>query len=163
KHERLIRRPSARVRQIAFDIEKTRTLDAIFALSEFSRDNVRRIYGRRDVEVICPIVRFPSERPRHRSGLDRAGLKVLTHSRLEIPKNVDTILRGFALVRSKLPGSELHVVGEGKHKRSLERLARNLGIAASVLFHGYVPERDLDRVYDACDIFALQTLDEPFG
>jgi hypothetical protein len=27
----------------------------------------------------------------------------------------------------------------------------------------YVPEKDLDAVYDRCDVFALTTFDEPFA
>jgi glycosyltransferase involved in cell wall biosynthesis len=124
---------------------------------------VRRVYGRTDAEIIYPIVRFPPGRARRRSGLDRTGLKILTHTRLEIPKNVDNVVRGFALVLAKLPGAQLHVVGEGKQRKRLEKLVARLGIVASVRFHGYLPEKELDQVYDACDIFALQPLDEPFG
>jgi glycosyltransferase involved in cell wall biosynthesis len=32
-----------------------------------------------------------------------------------------------------------------------------------VRFHGYLPEQDLKSVYETCDVFALLTLDEPFG
>jgi glycosyltransferase involved in cell wall biosynthesis len=162
-HEKAISRPSVRTREIAFDVESTNKLETIIAISEFGRDNVRRVYGRTDVEVIYPIVRFPPRRASFRAGLQRDGLRILTHSRLEIPKNVDNVVRGFAPLVAKLPGSQLHVVGDGKQKKGLEILARELGVADSVRFHGYVPEKDLDRIYDLCDVFALTTLDEPFG
>jgi glycosyltransferase involved in cell wall biosynthesis len=163
EHEKAMSKPSARTKENAFDIEMTNKLDTIVAISEFGRDNVRRVYGRTDVQVIYPIVRFPRRRPRLKSGLDRTGIKVLTHTRLEIPKNVDSVIRAFALVHKKAPGSALHVVGEGKQKKSLENLARRLGLGDAVHFHGWVPENELDRVYDACDVFALTPLDEPFG
>jgi len=160
RDERDLRKPS-RAEFIAFDVENTRKLDAIYAISEFSRDNIRRVYGRNAV-VIYPVVRFPPPRP-HRSGLDRRGLQVLTHTRLESRKNVETVIRGFAHFAARQPGSQLHVVGEGTQRANLEKLARTLGISTSVRFHGYLPERELDAVYEACDVFALLTLDEPFG
>jgi glycosyltransferase involved in cell wall biosynthesis len=163
RYERSIARRSTRARQIAFDVENTNKLDTIIAISEFGRDNVRRVYGRTAENVIAPIVRFPAERAGRRSGLRRDGLKILTHSRLEIPKNVDGVIRGFARLLAKVPGSELHVLGEGTHRKNLEALVRTLGIGSAVRFHGYVPEKDLERVYDLCDVFALTTLDEPFG
>src|SRR5258705_12964923 len=132
EHERDISRPSARTRENAFDVEMTRTLDTIIAISEFGRNNVRRVYGRTDAEVIYPIVRFPAHRPRSKGGLDRRGIQVLTHTRLEIPKNVDGVIRSFALLHKKVPGSLLHVVGEGKQKKSLENLARRLGLGDAV-------------------------------
>lgn len=161
RHERASRRP-ARAALIAFDLENTRKLDAVQAISEFARDNVRRVYGRNDTEIIYPVVRFPPSRS-HRSGLDRSGLQVLTHSRLETTKNVDSVIRGFALFAARQPGAKLHVVGEGTQRANLEKLARELRISSSVRFHGYLPQRELDAVYDACDVFALLTLDEPFG
>jgi glycosyltransferase involved in cell wall biosynthesis len=162
-YQRATQNSSATTREIAFDIEKTTAIDTILAISEFSRDNVRRVYDRNDAQIIYPIVRFPEARVRPRGGLDRTGLKILTHSRLEIVKNVDHVVRAFALVLPKVSGSTLHVVGEGNHRKRLERLTHELGISSAVQFHGYVPENDLDRVYDACDVFALTPLDEPFG
>ena len=161
QYERAMRGTS-RAKLIAFDLENTRKLDAIYAISEFARDSVRRVYGRDDTGIICPVVRFPVPR-QHRSGLDRRGLQVLTHSRLETTKNVDTVIRGFAAFAAQRPGARLHVVGEGTQRANLERLAHKLGIASVVRFHGYLPDRELDAVYDACDVFALLTLDEPFG
>jgi glycosyltransferase involved in cell wall biosynthesis len=161
-HQRWLRKQS-HADLIAFDIEQTRKLDSIYAISEFSRDSVRRVYGRTDAEVIYPVVRFPAEKSRPRSGLNRTGLNILTHSRLEIPKNVDSVVRGFALFLAKQPGARLHVVGEGTQRTQLGQLTRRLGISEAVQFHGYLSQEKLSAVYDACDVFALQTLDEPFG
>jgi glycosyltransferase involved in cell wall biosynthesis len=160
-YERAMRKPSW-AEYIAYDVDHTRKLDAIYAISEFARDNVRRVYGRDDTQIIYPLVRFPPAR-QHRSGIDRRGLQVLTHSRLETTKNVDTVIRGFARFAAQRPGSRLHVVGEGTQRAHLEHLSHELGIANSVRFHGYLPDKELDAVYDACDVFALLTLDEPFG
>ena len=115
RFERTSRRRS-RADLIAFDLENTRKLDAIYAISEFSRDSVRRVYGRKDVGVIYPVVRFPPPRP-HRSGLDRRGLRVLTPLRLEWTKNVDTIIRGFARLAAQKPASQLHVVARERSAR----------------------------------------------
>jgi glycosyltransferase involved in cell wall biosynthesis len=119
---------------IAFDIEQTQKLDSIYAISEFARDSVRRVYGRTDAEVIYPVVRFPAEKSRPRSGLNRAGLNILTHSRLEIPKNVGTVVRAFALFLAKQPGARLHIVGEGTQRTKLGQLTRTLGISKAVQF-----------------------------
>lgn len=146
-----------------YDLEVVKGLDLIYAISEFSRDNARRIYGRCREEVIYPIVRFP-EGGWNRAGLERSVRRVLVHSRLEVLKNIDTVIRGFALFQAASPvPCELHVVGTGPLKERLEQLAAGTCRAGSVRFHGYLPDEDLRRVYEACDVLALLTLDEPFG
>jgi glycosyltransferase involved in cell wall biosynthesis len=146
----------------AFDVEQVSRLDHVYAISQFSRDNARRIYGRCAEEVIYPIVRFPAG-GRSRCGLDRQRLGVLVHSRLELVKNIDTVIRGFAAFRPTCSGAHLHVVGEGPARESLQELAAQLLPAGACTFHGYLPDDALRRVYDACDVFALLPLDEPFG
>ncbi len=146
----------------AFDIEQVGRLDHVYAISQFSRNNARRIYGRCAEEAIYPIVRFPAG-GRSRTGLDRQRLGVLVHSRLELVKNIDTVIRGFAAFQPTCPGAHLHVVGEGPARESLQELAAQLLPAGTFTFHGYLPDSTLRRVYDACDVFALLPLDEPFG
>lgn len=148
--------------QAEYDIEQSRRLDCIYAISEFSRGNARRIYGRCAEKVIYPIMRFPA-RGRSRSGIDTNSFGVLVHSRLEIIKNIDTVVRGFASFRASCAGAHLHVVGGGSAREELERLAAQLLPANAYSFHGYLSDGDLRRVYDACDVFALLPLDEPFG
>ncbi|MBL0209716.1 MAG: glycosyltransferase family 4 protein [Holophagaceae bacterium] len=145
------------------DLKAIDGLDELWALSEFSAANLCAAYGPRKVEVIYPMVRFPEGVAKQR-GLDRSGLQVLVHSRLEVLKNVDTVLKGFAQFRTKAdPSARLHVVGEGESRPRLESLSRELGLERSVVFHGFLPDEGLREVYDACDVFALLTLDEPFG
>ena len=53
-------------------------------------------------------------------------------------KRVEDILRAFALVVQRLPGSKLCIVGDGPLRNELEALARELGIEAQVDFVGFV-------------------------
>lgn len=157
-----ILRASSLQKRRQYDLEQTAHIHEIFAISEFSRDNARKIYGRCNEEVVYPMVRFPAG-GRTRAGLDRTGLKVLVHSRLEIFKNIDTVLKGFSQFLAQFPGAQIHVVGEGAHRPRLEALAGELGLGAAARFHGYLPDAELRAVYEVCDVFALLTLDEPFG
>lgn len=135
----------------------------VWANSEFTRQNVLKAYGPRDVKVVYPSSPFP-ERLSRRSGIDRAGLHVLCLTRLEPIKNVDTVVRGFERFLKKAGGQgTLHVVGEGQDRPRLERLCRELGVGASVRFHGFVSDEELDRIAARCDAFALLPMDEPFG
>jgi glycosyltransferase involved in cell wall biosynthesis len=145
------------------DVAAVRTFDTVCVNSNYTRSVAQRAYGCRDYRVVYPLMHLP-ERGRPRSGLRRNDLRILVHSRLEAPKNIDSILRGFAQF-SKFPGRRayLHVVGEGPSRPKLERLAHELELNARVTFHGFVPQSELERIYDICEILALAPIDEPFG
>ena len=144
------------------DIAMTRQLDSVYAISEFSRDNARQIYGACDDAVVYPFVRFPKG-GRKSGPIASEGLQILVQTRLEMLKNVDTVIRGFALYRSQDPKAVLHIVGDGPVRERLERLAHELMPAEACIVHGFLSTADLRAVYERCDVFALLTLDEPFG
>jgi glycosyltransferase involved in cell wall biosynthesis len=160
--ERRARRPHV-VAERALDRRRVAALGRVVTISGYADTLVRRVYGRGADAVVSPVV--PAAAPgRARTGLDRAGLRVLTHGRLEHLKNVDTVLRGFAAFARAHPGDHaLHVVGEGEALAPLRALAEALGLGGAVRFHGFLPAAALAAVYDACDVLAALPLDEPFG
>lgn len=145
----------------AFDIRATQGVDQLIANSRFTLENARRIYGL-DGEVIPPIIRFPRERWAPK-GMRADALQILVQSRLESLKNIDTLIRGFAVFHRRRPGATLHVVGDGREKGALEALAEGLGLGPAVRFHGYLDASGLESLQRQCEVFALLPFDEPFG
>lgn len=76
-------------------------------------------------------------------------------------KRQDIALRAFAEARKDFRKIKLLIVGDGKEKRSLERLASELGIAKEVMFAGFVKE--IGGVYRALDIFVFPAVGEALG
>jgi len=153
------RRPS----RVAEDRRGVLGLTAVWALSEYTRDSVLRIYPTVTAEVLHPIVRFP-EGVQGKAPIARDGLRVLAVTRLEWVKNLDTLLEGFARFRQRSdPHAKLHVVGTGSALPALNELALALGLGNSVTFHGFLGERELGELSARCDVFACVPLDEPFG
>ena len=152
-----------RASRVAEDRAGVLGLTAVWALSEYTRDSVRRIYPTVSAEVLPPIVRLP-ERPAQKSPLARDGLRILCATRLEWVKNLDTLFEGFARYRQRTdPRATLSVVGTGSALPALKEIAERLGIAAGVRFHGFLSDPELAELSDACDVFACVPLDEPFG
>ena len=75
-----------------------------------------------------------------------------TVSALRAEKNLPRLLHVFAHVSRGIP-CRLKIVGDGPERQTLERLSRELGIAALVDFAGHVS--DPSRLYGEFDIFAL--------
>ena len=78
-------------------------------------------------------------------------MSVLFVGRLEAEKNIDQLLRALA----PLPHVRADLVGDGTRRDELEALARELGIATRVTFHGFVPDAELVRRYAEADVFCM--------
>jgi glycosyltransferase involved in cell wall biosynthesis len=87
---------------------------------------------------------------------------VLHVGRLIPRKGVDRLLRAVGAVASDTP-LRLVIVGSGPEEARLRELAAALGIERAVEFRGFVDQPGLPAVYAAADIFAMPTLDDPFG
>lgn len=82
--------------------------------------------------------------------------------RLVPQKSIDTLLRGFALLRRDTSSDPwLAIVGRGDLETSLRRQASELGIADRVVWAGF--HDDMPPVMQAFDVFALTSIYEGFG
>lgn len=160
--ERLASRSSTLRAKREMDQRGVAGLSLVVANSQFTADNFQRTYGTRPSNVVYPMVRM-GEGGLGRLGLDRTGLHVLVQSRMELLKNQEGVIRGFAVFHRRQPTAHLHLVGEGDQRKALEALATSLLPPGAVTFHGFLPASDLAALYRRCDVFALLPLDEPFG
>jgi glycosyltransferase involved in cell wall biosynthesis len=83
-------------------------------------------------------------------------------------KGQDDMIRAFSVVSRVLPDLRLLIIGEDDRRvmatsfmDELKTLARDLGVLDRVIFTGY--RADMPSVFAACDVFALPSLEEPFG
>jgi glycosyltransferase involved in cell wall biosynthesis len=83
---------------------------------------------------------------------------VTTVGRLTAIKNHELFLRAAVHILVAVPTVQFMIVGDGEERAHLERLARDLGIAANVRFVGW--RRDLEVVYGATDVFLLTSRNE---
>jgi glycosyltransferase involved in cell wall biosynthesis len=70
----------------------------------------------------------------------KPGMQLTFVGRLRRLKCVDRVIDAFAIVHRKQPEAVLHIAGDGPMRRSLEHQAAALGLAGSVVFHGFLPE-----------------------
>jgi phosphatidylinositol alpha-1,6-mannosyltransferase len=105
-----------------------------------------------DTEAYHPEVDGDEVRRRH--GLaDRP--VVVCVSRLVPRKGQDALIRAFPAIRQRVPDAALLVVSGGPYRSALERLARESGVDADVVFTGSVRWEDLPAHYAAGDVFAM--------
>ena len=76
----------------------------------------------------------------------------LSNRNLQTHYGVDRVLRAFALIQKRIPGSELVVAGYGPQRQSLEALARDLGLQ-NTSFVGRVEQDGIVEQYQRADIY----------
>jgi glycosyltransferase involved in cell wall biosynthesis len=122
---------------------------------------------RRDFGVDAHIVRMgglspaelaaPSARFRIRPVTTQ--LFMLSVCRIEANKRIDWIIRALANLEqaslSSLIDWRLDLAGQGSLIGPLAALAASLGIADRVHFHGFVPDDELQRLYDRAHLFLM--------
>jgi len=85
-------------------------------------------------------------------------LRILFVGRFRQQKNLPFLFRQVA----HLPPAtfELHLVGDGPEKQRLEGLARKLGIASAVIWHGWISPGALPQIYQSADCLVIPSLYE---
>jgi glycosyltransferase involved in cell wall biosynthesis len=157
----------------AFTPPSLRRADRVITISEDARRDVIELCGVAP-ERVTPILlaadpRFKPSEPedveafRRRHGLPERF--VLYQGTLQPRKNVETLVRAYALLRSR--GSDDHglvLAGpRGWQYEPIFELTRQLGLEDAVTFPGFVPDDDLPLWYSSATVFAFPSRYEGFG
>lgn len=129
--------------------------DAIIAVSEFLRRETIKL-GASEEKIKVIYSGAPACKPER---LQPESRTITFIGSLIRQKGVDILIMAFGGVKKKFPDAELVIVGDGREKKSLEKLSRELGI--KVNFLGY--QEDLGSALEKSAVLALPSREEGFG
>ncbi len=150
----------------------------ILADSAATKEDVHRAFGipRQRIDVVYPGVdedfrpldpANPEDVARLESFRRRYGLPervVLYQGTLEPRKNVDQLVRAFALaVRRGLPHTLVLAGGKGWGYEAIFRAVEESGVRQRIRFAGYVPREEQPLWYNAAQLFVYPSQYEGFG
>ncbi len=67
-------------------------------------------------------------------------------------QGLDVAINAFASIADQMPEAEFHIYGEGPAKPSLIELANKLAMQHRVIFHDFLPSREIARVMATTDL-----------
>jgi phosphatidylinositol alpha-1,6-mannosyltransferase len=124
-------------------------------LSPAARARMRRLTPGVDAAAFRP---DPAARARVRAELGLGERPVVVCvSRIVARKGQDVLVRALPEIRRRVPDAALLVVGDGPHRRAVEALAAELGVAEHVVLTGSVPWGRAPEFYAAGDVFCMPT------
>ncbi len=88
---------------------------------------------------------------------------VLSVCRFYPRKRLHVLLGAADRLRSKIPGLEIRIVGNGPEAPRLKSICREKSLQGIVTWLGNVSQAELAREYNRCDVFCLPSVQEGFG
>lgn len=144
-----------------------RRADVVIAPSRYSADVARREYGVAAEKIA--VVPEPIELERWMSLFaaaaprPRGGPTILCVARMYPRKRVGDLLMAAALLRLRIPGARVRIVGKGPEWEDAVRVHATLGLGETVTLLGDVSRDRLAEEYVSADIFCLPSVQESFG
>jgi glycosyltransferase involved in cell wall biosynthesis len=140
--------PSSAIKKLLFDQGIKKSVFVVpsginidqFAADQGKREELRRKYGVKNNEVL-----------------------LITASRVVPEKNIDFLVRAFALIHERKKSAKLMIVGDGSYRDELEALVKELSLGESVVFTGLLDKEGMIAHYQASDIFTFASLTETQG
>ncbi|WP_102142668.1 glycosyltransferase family 4 protein [Mycobacterium hubeiense] len=137
--------------------------DVVTFVSRYTRSRFASAFGPQaalehvppgvDVQRFAPDPNARAElRSRYRLG-ERPVVVCL--SRLVPRKGQDMMIRALPVIRQRIHGAALVIVGGGPYRTTLGRLAHRYGVADHVVFTGGVPDAELPAHHALADVFAM--------
>ncbi|MEL6160463.1 MAG: glycosyltransferase family 4 protein [Cyanobacteria bacterium J06623_5] len=147
--------------------------DRIWTISRYSRDlacQANQIPQARfdmlpcvvDGSIFTPGNPPPALIERYRLQDSRVLTTVARLWRGDIYKGVDVTIRALPKIAQAFPNVKYVVIGRGDDQPRLAKLAAELGVEASVVFAGFVPDEDLIDHYRLADVYVMPSK-EGFG
>lgn len=82
-------------------------------------------------------------------------VRLIFAGRLDTGKGVGRILHIMARLKELGVAATLDLIGDGEERLEFEQLARSLGIASQVSFHGWLPRSTLGQLYSRAHLILL--------
>lgn len=94
---------------------------------------------------------------------DLQGKNLVSIGRLSSEKGFSDLIDVFALVHLKYPDWKLNIIGDGEDKDKLLSKISKYGLNDSVILHGFLNKKQINKVLSKSSIYMMTSFTESFG
>jgi glycosyltransferase involved in cell wall biosynthesis len=153
--------------QAACEKRHVQRADLVLATSRYSSERIQQLYAPAKQPHIVPelidlaawrtLLQLNPVQPA------RDKFTVLSVCRFYPRKRLHLLLSAADRLRSKIPGLQIRIVGDGPEAPRLKTMYQKKNLRGIVTWLGNVSQDELAREYNRCDIFCLPSVQEGFG
>lgn len=154
-----------------YSVEKEgmKRADKVIAVSGYTKDVIVKHYKipSHRVDVVHNGINLDDFNKRHDAEIKKVksffGKIVLFVGRLTMQKGVDYFLKAANEVLHHYPDVTFVIAGSGDAEQRLMDDAARYGISHKVFFTGFLRGEELNKLFQAADLFVMPSVSEPFG
>ena len=147
---------------LPFERRTYRLADSIVCVSHDTAQVLIKRYGIPPKKISVIQCAVDTERF-HPLGGEKEADTLLYVGRISRRKGIDFLIRSIPPVVAKIPGVRLLVAGKGEDLNRMKALVRKLGMEQSVTFLGFVPDGELNGLYNRAECVVVPSIFEGFG
>lgn len=147
---------------LPFERATYRRAAQIIAVSEATKNALITQYGvpEQKITVIHNVVDTDRFYPLK---TEKTPHSLLYIGRIDKRKGIDFLIRSMVLVREQLPDVQLLVGGKGPYLDKMRSLVNRLGLERTVVYLGFVPDDQLNGLYNRAQCVVVPSIFEGFG
>jgi glycosyltransferase involved in cell wall biosynthesis len=147
---------------IPFEKRTYRLASRIVAVSEATRDVLVTRYGV-PAEKICTVWNAVDTEQFHPVQGRQDCHTIVYIGRIDKRKGIEFLIRSMPLVREQIPDAKLVVGGKGRDLEKMRALVIELKLEQSVTLLGFVPDEQLNELYNRAQCAVVPSIFEGFG
>lgn len=147
---------------LPFETRTYRLATRIICVSEDTKRSLVDHYGIPD-EKISVIHNAVDTGWFHPLGTDRTPNSILYVGRIDKRKGIEFLIRSMPLVLQQIPDAQLLVGGKGCYLKKMKSLVSRLHLERNVTFLGFVPDDQLNALYNRARCVVVPSIFEGFG
>lgn len=157
--------PSQKWKYFLFILEKRmyRNADKIITISEDTKKILIEIYNIAPSQIELIPCGVDIKKFKKNEKIKKLRNSLLFVGRLDKRKGIDFLIETIPLIKKRVSDIKLFIIGKGKIRKKTKKFVRDNDLESNIRFLGFVPDSQLPKWYNCCQLTVVPSVFEGFG